>query len=68
MPVQVLLDHKSLEYFMSTKKLTRRQAQWAEFLSRYNFQIVYQPSKQNGKADALTRRLGDRLEGNEDDD
>lgn len=68
MPVQVLSDHKSLEYFMSTKKLTRRQARWAEFLSRYNFQIVYRPGKQNGKADALTRRPGDRPEGNEDDD
>ncbi|KFZ24217.1 hypothetical protein V502_01304, partial [Pseudogymnoascus sp. VKM F-4520 (FW-2644)] len=43
MLVQVLSDHKSLEYFMSTKKLTRRQAQWVEFLSRYNFQIVYRP-------------------------
>ena len=26
MPIQVLTDHKSLEYFMTTKKLTRRQA------------------------------------------
>jgi hypothetical protein len=68
MPVQVLSDHKSLEYFMSTKKLTRRQARWAEFLSRYNFQIIYRPGKQNGKADALTRRPGDRPEGNEEDD
>jgi hypothetical protein len=60
MPVQVLSDHKSLEYFMTIKKLTRRQVRWAEFLSRYNFQIVYRPGKQNGKADALTQRPGDR--------
>jgi hypothetical protein len=26
LPIQVLLDHKNLEYFMTTKKLTRRQA------------------------------------------
>ena len=32
-PVKVLTDHKSLEYFMTTKTLTRRQARWAEFLS-----------------------------------
>ncbi|KAH9244937.1 hypothetical protein BASA81_017611 [Batrachochytrium salamandrivorans] len=32
-PVTVLCDHKSLEYFMSTKKLTRRQARWSLELS-----------------------------------
>jgi hypothetical protein len=26
LPVEVLTDHKSLEYFMTTKRLTRRQA------------------------------------------
>ncbi|KAH9263142.1 hypothetical protein BASA83_013529 [Batrachochytrium salamandrivorans] len=31
--VTVLCDHKNLEYFMSTKKLTRRQARWSLELS-----------------------------------
>ena len=30
---QVLTDHRSLEYFMMTKKLNAQQARWAEFLS-----------------------------------
>ncbi|MBW0582587.1 hypothetical protein O181_122302 [Austropuccinia psidii MF-1] len=30
---EVLTDHSSLQYFMSSKILTRRQAHWAEFLS-----------------------------------
>ena len=38
--IQVLSDHRNLEYFMSTKLLSRRQARWSEFLSRFNFQIV----------------------------
>jgi transposase InsO family protein len=67
LPIQVLTDHKSLEYFMTTKRLTRRQARWAEFLADYNFQITYRPGKENQKADALTRRPGDRPEGFEDD-
>ena len=54
LPIQVLTDHKSLEYFMTTKKLTRRQARWVEFLAGYNFQVTYRPGKQNDKADALT--------------
>ncbi|KAH9273409.1 hypothetical protein BASA83_004417 [Batrachochytrium salamandrivorans] len=36
-PVTVLCDHKSLEYFMSTKKLTRRQARWSLELSGVRF-------------------------------
>jgi len=52
----VLTDYKSLEYFISTKKLSRRQARWVELLSQYNFKINYRPSIVNRKADALTRR------------
>jgi hypothetical protein len=45
LPVQALTNHKSLEYFMSTKRLTRRQARWAEFLADYHFEITYRPGK-----------------------
>jgi uncharacterized surface protein with fasciclin (FAS1) repeats len=37
----VLTDHKSLKYFMITKKLNRRQAKWAEFLAEFDFKIAY---------------------------
>ena len=59
MPVQVLTDHKDLKYFMTTKKLTPRQARWAELLSEFNFVISYQNGKKNDKADALTQKPGD---------
>src|SRR5271169_1965960 len=58
-PVKVLSDHRNLEYFMTTKLLSRRQARWSEFLSRFNFVVVYRPGKAGGKPDALTRRSGD---------
>ena len=32
-PINVISDHKNLEYFMSSKQLSRRQARWSEFLS-----------------------------------
>jgi transposase InsO family protein len=67
MPIQVITDHKNLEYFMTTKSLTRRQARWAEYLSRFNFQIQYRPGKLGGKPDALTRRSGDLPQGRNDD-
>ena len=52
--MEVLTDHKALEYFMTTKALSARQARWAEILSRYNFKIIYRPGSTN-KADPLTR-------------
>ena len=51
--IQVVSDHKALEYFMTTKALTTCQARWAEILSQYNFQIKYKPGSTN-RADALT--------------
>ena len=57
-PVDVLSDHKNLEWFMTTKQLSRRQARWSEFLSRFDFKIVCRPGKQGEKPDALTRRSG----------
>jgi hypothetical protein len=58
-PIKIITDHRNLEYFMSTKKLNRRQARWSGFLSRFNFNIVYRPGKQGMKPDALTRRSQD---------
>ena len=42
---QIYTDHKALEYFMTTKQLTERQAQWAEALSEYYFIIMYWSDK-----------------------
>ena len=32
-PIDVVMDHKNLEYFSTTKVLTWRQAQWSKYLS-----------------------------------
>ena len=61
--LKVITDHQNLKYFMSTKQLFCHQAQWSEFLSRFNFKIVYQPEKQEAKSDALTRQSEDLLKG-----
>jgi hypothetical protein len=58
-PIRVLSDHKNLEYFMTTKLLNRRQARWSQFLSQFNFKIIYHPGTASGKLDTLTRRSGD---------
>ena len=55
-PHQVIVfsDHKNLAYFQNAPVLNRRQAQWAQFLTRFDFKITYRPGKQQGKADALS--------------
>jgi len=55
-PVDVVTDHKNLEYFATTKLLTRRQARWSEFLSQFHMIIRFRPGRLGTKPDALTRR------------
>ena len=58
-PFSLYSDHRSLEYFMTTKKLSGRQARWAELLSRYYFKLMYRAGKANERADALSRKAED---------
>ena len=55
-PVDVVTDHKNLEYFSTSKVLTQCQARWSEFLSQFNMVIRFWPGKLGAKPDALTRR------------
>ena len=64
--VQVLSDHRSLEYFITTKELNRRQTRWSEFLSQFQFKITYRPGTQGTKPNALTR-MQDAKPDSEDD-
>jgi len=50
--ISVLTDHKNVEYFTMTKLLNCRQARWAQFLSQFNFKIVYRPGKAGAKPDS----------------
>ena len=61
--ITVWTDHKNLEYFTSTKVLSRRQARWAEHLAEFDFVIIYRPGTKNVKADVLSRRWDHAPEG-----
>uniref|UniRef100_A0A3Q3LFZ5 Gypsy retrotransposon integrase-like protein 1 n=1 Tax=Mastacembelus armatus TaxID=205130 RepID=A0A3Q3LFZ5_9TELE len=52
-PFLVLTDHKNLQYLREAKRLNPRQAWWALFFTRINFQIQYR--SKNIKADTLSR-------------
>jgi len=55
-PVEIWTDHKNLEYFMTAKKLNRRQARWSLYLARFDFKLTHCPGHSMGKPDALSRR------------
>jgi len=55
-PVEIWTDHKNLEYFMTAKKLNRRQARWSLHLARFDFLLHHCPGRTMGKPDALSRR------------
>ena len=57
-PIQVILDHKALKYFIIIKALTARQVYQADVLSQFNFIIIYKLGTTNC-TDALIRRKQD---------
>jgi len=54
-PIDVVTDHKNLEYFATTKLLTRRQVRRSEYLSQFNLIIRFCPGRLGAKPDSLTR-------------
>ena len=55
LPINVVTNHKNLEYFSTTKILTHHQARWSEYLSQFNLIIWFHPGWLGTKPDALTR-------------
>jgi hypothetical protein len=54
--IEILSDHQNLTYFKNAQKLSRRQARWALYLTRFNFTLKHKPGKSMLTADPLSRR------------
>jgi RNase H-like domain found in reverse transcriptase len=54
--IDVVMDHKNLEYFCTRWILSMRQAWWSTFMSGFNMAIRFRPGRLRTKPDALTRR------------
>ena len=57
MSLNIYTNHKNLRYFTTTKTFNMRQVRWLELLRQYKFIIYYIFRKDNGRADALSRKL-----------
>lgn len=53
--INIVTDHKALEFFDTQRNLSGRQARWMEVLSRFDYHIQYIEGKRNKVADALSR-------------
>ena len=51
---KLITDHKSLKWILVQPNLNMRQRRWIELLQEYDFDIIYQPGKENVIADALS--------------
>lgn len=50
----IVTDHKPISYLDVQQMLSRRQARWAEFLARFDYELAYRPGRVN-VADPLSR-------------
>ena len=51
---KILTDHKNLEYFIITCKLTEQQIKWVKKLSKFNFHIIYKSEREETQSDVLS--------------
>ena len=66
-PFTVLSDHKNLQYFMTSRKLSERQVRWSLLLSQFRFQLKFRAGKKAQRPDALSRRPQDMPKGRDDE-
>jgi len=54
--IEIWSDHQNLIFFRTAQKLTRRQARWTLFMTRFNFVLYHKPEKTIQVEDPLSRR------------
>ena len=54
--IEIWSDHQNLTFFRTAQKLTRRQARWALYMTRFDYIIYHKPGKTMQAEDSLSRR------------
>ena len=63
---EILTDHSNLEFWRNAQNLSRRQARWALYLSRFHFILAHCPGKANTLADPLSRMASHQVPDSDD--
>ena len=48
-------DHNNLLYFTKSQNLSKRQAHWQQWMTRFSYQLIYKKGSQMHVADPLSR-------------
>ena len=54
--IKIWLNHQNLIFFRTAQKLTRRQARWALFMTRFDFVLYHKLGKTMQAEDPLSKR------------
>lgn len=54
--VKVWTDHNNITYFTTTQRLSKRQVGYFEELAQFDYELIHVKGKENGRADALSRK------------
>ena len=54
---EIHTDHNNLLYFMKSQNLSKQQAHWQQWMTRFSYQLIYKKGSQMHIADLLSRRL-----------
>jgi hypothetical protein len=65
-PFEIITNHTNLKYWTTARDLTRCQARWALWLSKFNFHLMHKPSMSNVLADALSCLPGSEVHDSDD--
>ena len=57
----IYTDYKNFAYFTTSKNLNKRQIKWSEFLTEFNFRIVYRKRLENGNLSPMPVKVGDKV-------
>jgi len=59
--IEIWSDHQNLTFFKTAQKLTRRQARWALFMTRFDFVLYHKLGKTMQAEDSLSRRADHKI-------
>ena len=54
---EIHMDHNNLLYFTKSQNLSKQQARWQQWMTRFSYQLIYKKGSQMHVADPLSRRL-----------
>src|SRR5437899_8884260 len=63
---EIHMDHNNLLYFTKSQNLSKRQAHWQQWMTRFNYSLVYRKGTQMHVADPLSRQSDYYVSSSED--